>query len=489
LQPNPVASAFVQGAMERAARLVAAGERLATALQRLAVVTLLHDQRPEITTLVDTELSAFATPEFAVARWRSTASNDSQAVALSVIDAPDRINHLSFLCSIPTRRQHRCGRTDVRRASLFAHRWRGLSSYSRQTRTHVARSWPCRRWVRMHRQPVRPEGERRPEALRALSRIGSTRAAELVGVIARDARDWMSTATIETLLRFQPEVAAKALRDLLAHRPFVLAQPAAASRIISRAAQAKGHNNLDPVLRDIWCCGIGSGTARWCAPRAMQARSFSNERDPDSGPISHPGCGRDGKPRRSVAGCEGSHHPAPAGRLVSAGTSLDRRSCAGSTQPFGVVSASAALQLASCADVHIDGDAYRREQERHLISELTDLGIHPDRSGRIAAELRRRPNSSAVRRTAAARHPGASVPPACDRSWGASPLDTKYNPCVPDVRQVRSIRRTKKPGRGAGGIPPPRQAVTSMPTPYVTRSSSSCVAWPAATLPWATYSR
>jgi hypothetical protein len=61
----------------------------------------------------------------------------------------------------------------------------------------------------------------------------------------------MATATVETLLRFQPETGAHAIRDLLGHRAFVLSQPAAASRLIGRVAQAKVPN-LEPVLRDIW---------------------------------------------------------------------------------------------------------------------------------------------------------------------------------------------------------------------------------------------
>ena len=69
-------------------------------------------------------------------------------------------------------------------------------------------------------------------------------------MVARDAKDWMSTATVETLLRFPADVGGRAIRDVLSHRPFVLAQPAAASRLISRAAQSKV-SNLEPVLRDL----------------------------------------------------------------------------------------------------------------------------------------------------------------------------------------------------------------------------------------------
>jgi hypothetical protein len=89
------------------------------------------------------------------------------------------------------------------------------------------------------------------EALRALSRIATPHAAQVVAIVARTAKDWMTTATVETLLRFPPETGGHAIRDLLAHRAFVLSQPAAASRLIGRVSQAKVAN-LEPVLRDIW---------------------------------------------------------------------------------------------------------------------------------------------------------------------------------------------------------------------------------------------
>ena len=61
----------------------------------------------------------------------------------------------------------------------------------------------------------------------------------------------MSTATVETLLRFPPETGAQAIRDLLAERSFVMHQPAEASRLIGRVAHVRV-NNLEPVLREIW---------------------------------------------------------------------------------------------------------------------------------------------------------------------------------------------------------------------------------------------
>jgi hypothetical protein len=55
---------------------------------------------------------------------------------------------------------------------------------------------------------------------------------------------------VESLLHFPPESSGIAIRDLLAHRPFVLAHPAAAARLIARAAQVRPAN-FEPVLRGL----------------------------------------------------------------------------------------------------------------------------------------------------------------------------------------------------------------------------------------------
>jgi hypothetical protein len=262
LQPNPeVASEFVHGAIERARELVTAGRwsDLSIALGRLAAVTSsLRERRPEITALIDAELNALATPEFAGALLaQHDQDTDSQAVSLKLIDALGPAIAPALLSLLETDAHAASVAVGLmcERAPLFAEALaEGLPSYSRQTRAHVARALGhagagyedqiCALCDQKDEKTTR-------EALRALSRIGTPRAAELVGVVARDARDWMSTATVETLLRFPPETGAHAIRDVLAHRAFVMAQPAAASRLIGRVAAAKV-TGIEPVLRDIW---------------------------------------------------------------------------------------------------------------------------------------------------------------------------------------------------------------------------------------------
>ena len=262
LQPNPeVASEFVQGAMERARQLVAAGRwsDLAFALERLAGITEpLRERRPEVVALVDAELNALATPEFAAALLaQHDRGTDSQAVSLRMIDALGPAIAPALLSLLETDPHAASVAVGLmcERASLFAPALAdGIPSYNRQILAHVARvlghvgagyeDHLCGLCNQKDEKTTR-------EALRALSRIGTPHAAQVVALVARTATDWMATATVETLLRFPPETGGHAIRDLLSHRAFVLSQPAAASRLIGRVSQAKVAN-LEPVLRDIW---------------------------------------------------------------------------------------------------------------------------------------------------------------------------------------------------------------------------------------------
>lgn len=262
LQPNPeVAADFVQGAIERARQLVADGRwsDVAFALERLATISAaMRERRPEVIALVDAELNALATPEFAAALLaQHDQGKDSQAISLKLVDALGPAIAPALLSLLETDPHAASVAVGLmcERASLFAPALAdGIPTYSRQTLAHVARvlghvgagyeDHLCGLCNQKDEKTTR-------EALRALSRIGTPHAAQVVGVVARGARTWMATATVETLLRFPPETGAQAIRDLLAHRPFVLSQPAAASRLIGRVAQAKVPN-LEPVLRDIW---------------------------------------------------------------------------------------------------------------------------------------------------------------------------------------------------------------------------------------------
>jgi hypothetical protein len=88
------------------------------------------------------------------------------------------------------------------------------------------------------------------EALRALARLGTARAAALVvaHVVRQDGP--LSVAAEETLWHFPPAEAERRTRELLARREFTMRHPDAAERLLDRAARA-GSAGLEPVLQAI----------------------------------------------------------------------------------------------------------------------------------------------------------------------------------------------------------------------------------------------
>ncbi len=88
------------------------------------------------------------------------------------------------------------------------------------------------------------------EALRSLARIGTPRAAALVGAQVLVNRDWVGKAAEETLWHFPKTESDRQIRDLLGRREFVLRQPQAAGRLLERAAQG-GAANLAPILQTL----------------------------------------------------------------------------------------------------------------------------------------------------------------------------------------------------------------------------------------------
>jgi hypothetical protein len=85
------------------------------------------------------------------------------------------------------------------------------------------------------------------EGLRALARIGTTRAATIVGNELRAGAGGRRAAAEEALWHLPPAQAAAQLRDLLGSRDFVLRNPHAALRLLERAGQA-GADGLAPAL-------------------------------------------------------------------------------------------------------------------------------------------------------------------------------------------------------------------------------------------------
>jgi hypothetical protein len=88
------------------------------------------------------------------------------------------------------------------------------------------------------------------EALRALARIGTSRAAALVVAEIERQRGVLSAAAEETLWHFPASEAQRHTRELLGRRDFRMSHPDATERLLDRAARA-GVTDLRPVLLEL----------------------------------------------------------------------------------------------------------------------------------------------------------------------------------------------------------------------------------------------
>jgi hypothetical protein len=85
------------------------------------------------------------------------------------------------------------------------------------------------------------------EALRALARLGTSRAAAMVAAEIEKGRGTLSVAAEETLWHFPVQEAQRQTRELLSRRDFARHHPQATERLLDRAART-GAPNLEPVL-------------------------------------------------------------------------------------------------------------------------------------------------------------------------------------------------------------------------------------------------
>jgi hypothetical protein len=88
------------------------------------------------------------------------------------------------------------------------------------------------------------------EALRALARVGTPKAATLVVAEIEKQRGSLSAAAEETLWHFPVAEAQRHTRELLSRRDFILSHPQATERLSDRAARA-GAADLRPVLQEL----------------------------------------------------------------------------------------------------------------------------------------------------------------------------------------------------------------------------------------------
>jgi hypothetical protein len=88
------------------------------------------------------------------------------------------------------------------------------------------------------------------EAFRSLARIGTPRAAAVVGTQIQSGTPVARAAAEEALWHLPPALTAAQLRDILSQRDFVVQNPLVVSRLIERAAQTKA-SGLDDALAEI----------------------------------------------------------------------------------------------------------------------------------------------------------------------------------------------------------------------------------------------
>jgi hypothetical protein len=85
------------------------------------------------------------------------------------------------------------------------------------------------------------------EALRSLAKIGTPRAAALVGAEVEKNRGWLAGAAEQTLWHFPRAESDRQVRELLGRREFVVRHPQVAERFLGRVAQS-GATNMTPIL-------------------------------------------------------------------------------------------------------------------------------------------------------------------------------------------------------------------------------------------------
>jgi hypothetical protein len=104
-------------------------------------------------------------------------------------------------------------------------------------------------------QLIRSDERVTREALRALERIGTPRAASIVADRLNDQSASMRRAAAETLRRFSAPIVRAELCDLLERRDFALRCPKEVLRLLDRAAEGEGVGGqlteLEDALEDL----------------------------------------------------------------------------------------------------------------------------------------------------------------------------------------------------------------------------------------------
>jgi hypothetical protein len=261
LEPNPaMVEAFLRRSMQAMAELDRAArpvELAAWAAEHNRLADALRPSRPDVADAIVAALASFCTPGRALALselYATDATGRARANALveafGVAMAPAFVTLLgdptirgSARALVPLMCEH--GR--LLAPSLAARLGQGGVGAARAIIKVLGFAGSGYEAV-LAEQLEHGDEQTGREAVQALTHIGSSRAAAIVGIQLRKGSSAVRAAAEEALRHFAPAAAAVALRDLLGNREFVLQHPRIAVRLIDRAEQA-GMTHLEPALR------------------------------------------------------------------------------------------------------------------------------------------------------------------------------------------------------------------------------------------------
>lgn len=260
LEPNPDAvSKFLDRSFELLTDLEAAGRGAELPGWLKAYRDLAErvgESRPDVAQVLAARLTAFCTPERAA--WiadLSLSEPDGKLAAEAVIAALGSavVVPLVDLLERDPNRARRVGQLMTEHASLLAPAAAPLLERStpgvRRTLLRVLGMAGAgyEEFIAAH---VAADEATAREALRALARVGTSKAAALVVAEIERQRGSLGAAAEETLWHFSAGEAQRHSRGLLGNRDFTMRHPQAAERLLDRAART-GAADLQAILLDL----------------------------------------------------------------------------------------------------------------------------------------------------------------------------------------------------------------------------------------------
>jgi hypothetical protein len=260
LEPNPDAvSNFLDRSFELLTDLEAAGRGAELPGWLKAYRDLAErvgESRPDVAQVLAARLTAFCTPGRAA--WiadLSLSEPDGKLAADAVIAALGSavVVPLVDLLERDPNRARRVGQLMTEHASLLAPAAAPLLKRStpgvRRTLLRVL-GLAGAGYEEFIAPYVAADEQTAREALRALARVGTSKAAALVVTEIEKQRGSLGAAAEETLWHFSGDEAQRHSRGLLGKRDFTMRHPQAAERLLDRAARA-GAADLQPILLDL----------------------------------------------------------------------------------------------------------------------------------------------------------------------------------------------------------------------------------------------